>query len=152
MIRKDKFFIAIILALMISNIFLIYSSFNKGPRLNKEPKNIIIKKLKLDDKQVKQYELLIETHLNNIRAKEQELMLIKKEFNQLHRSTANASTLDSLSTVLGDVHKDLEMINFQHIEDIKGICNQDQISSYNDLLNELGQMFAGPPRAKPRKR
>jgi hypothetical protein len=152
MIKKDKFFMAIILALMISNVFLIYFSFGKGPRHNQEPKAIIIEKLKLDDKQVQEYERLIEDHVVKVRSKEQKLMKIRKECNQLHKFDTSESALDSLTSIIGGIHVEIERINFEHIEDIKAICRKDQLASYNDLLNELGRLFVGPPRAKPGKK
>jgi hypothetical protein len=81
----------------------------------------------------------------NIHATKNEL------YQQLAKVTVNVKVKDSLIAVLATDQKQIEATHFKHFEDIKKLCNKEQIADYNALTEELSRFFGqhgrppGPP-------
>lgn len=113
------------------------------------PKQIIIERLHLDATQQKEYELLVVEH----RSKTDELHEASKKlhdelFSLLKGDTINQKQSDSLVLEIANNQKALEDLNFDHFNTIKKLCKGDQVGYFNELVDELGQLFA--PKGRPK--
>ena len=65
------------------------------------------------------------------------------------KNNSNSKTqIDSLISKINEQQKNIELINYNHFLDIKEICSQKQIPAYNELVNELSEIFSNQPRQK----
>lgn len=121
-----------------------------GPK-GEGPKQIIIERLHFDALQQKDYELLVVEH----RKKTDELHEASKElhdelFSLLKGDTINQRESDSLVLEIANNQKAIENLNFDHFNAIKNLCKAEQIGYFNELVDELGRLFA-PKGPRPRK-
>lgn len=146
MTTNRKLTIAIIALLVINLIvvsFLIKDHKNGDESKStkrQEPAEIIINKLDFDESQVTALYELKEKHIKNVRAKDAEIREIKKTiFNSLGYD--EGVNIDSLSTVIGGIQKDIEVSHYQHFLRIKALCRDDQKEKFTALSKELSEIF-----------
>lgn len=121
-------------------VFLFINQGKKG--FNPEgPKKIIIEKLQLDDQQVISYQKLIDQHRIDIKAKDEKILFLKNELYSTLNSNQPTSVIDSLTSEIGIIQKQIEMTHYNHFLDIKSLCNSEQLPLFNDLSNELSEIF-----------
>ena len=152
---KIKILTAAVLGLLILNMgtlgYLILSgSKSHGPHPHREgPKKLIVEKLHFDKKQEIQYEVLIRGHRNTIDSIDQQIRQTKNRlYLQLIKTNVDTTTKDSLIAVIANEQKQIEQTHFKHFQDIKKLCNTEQLEDYYDLTEELSRIFGKPP--KPR--
>lgn len=152
--NKTTFYIVIIILLIILNGIFGFMLFNRpshggpmGPPNPEGPKKIIIEKLDFSENQIEQFDELIEEHRNLITQKEEGLRTLKNELYGQLLVDEESQKVNEISEKIGAIHVEIEHIHFQHFEDIKKICTQDQLDDYSDLVKELGMLFAphNPP-------
>lgn len=142
---KSKFLTAIIIGLLISNGFLLYMFFN-GPKINKEPKTIIIDKLNFDKEQIKQYEIYIQQHHKAIKENETTIKILRRNlFTQLKYKQDTAKT-DSFIGFIAKQQGVVEHINYKHFIEIKNLCKPSQEKDFNELTNEIVSFFSPKER------
>jgi hypothetical protein len=149
--NKHKFYISIILLLLLSNAVLIYGFLHrpKQPPMQVSPKEVVVKALHFDDAQIEKYDGIINVH--------QELILdLKKELNrnrqllyaQLSKPKNDTSTAIILQSV-ANLELKIEEVHFKHFLDIKSICRDDQMPDFEQLCNELNQLFGSQMPKQP---
>ncbi|OPG93827.1 hypothetical protein B2I21_34445, partial [Chryseobacterium mucoviscidosis] len=79
----NRFYIFIIIGLLISNLLLVVFMLMRKPPHHSGPRNLIIERLHLDEKQIQQYDVLIQQHRMQIREKEHEMMDAKTQYYSL---------------------------------------------------------------------
>lgn len=119
-----------------------------GPK-GEGPKQIIIERLHFDVTQQKDYELLIIDH----KSKTDELHEASKNlhdelFSLLKGDTINQRESDSLILEIANNQKAIEDLNFDHFNAIKKLCKGEQVALFNELVNDLGRLFA--PKGRPK--
>ena len=142
---KNRFYIFIIVGLLISNLLLVTFVFMRKPPHHSGPRDLIIERLHFDENQVRQYDELIKQHRMQIRDKEHEMMDLKTQYYSLLKNNDRKNE-DSLIHEIGKVSMETEKINFKHFQDIKRICHPDQIKNFDDLINDFESLFAPAPK------
>ena len=143
--NKKYFLIIIIIGLLLSNLLLIgfitsqKKEKRQGPR---QPKNIIIDRLHFNENQVLAYELLVKNHLNKVRPKDREIRDAKNALYQQLLFESNEVTVDSLTTRISLIQKQIEHIHYDHFKDIKELCGPEQEEAYTTLLDDLSHIFS----------
>lgn len=153
--EKTKLLTLLVVCLVALNLgILAYLFFGseKPPRpgrvMRPSPKEIVINKLNFDDKQLEKYEELIKGHRAKITAAEERNMQLKNSLYQYLLSDAeNKMAADSIIQLLGENQQLIEKVHFNHFKDIKKICNPYQLESFEELANELSEIFS-PPRMR----
>lgn len=154
---KQKFYIVVIIGLLISNLLLIGFMFPKrghkppakGMKLD-GPRSIIIEKLKFDDVQVASYDELIEVHQTNIKEQDEQIFAIKNGmYKTLNES--DAKLVDSLSVEIASAQKAIEVLHYNHFLDIKKLCKPEQLKDYEMLTKDIAKLFSRKPKGKKRK-
>jgi protein CpxP len=151
---KIKIFGWAVIALLFLNVstlgFLIFSkSHVNNARNHTRPATIIIEKLHFDQNQQVEYQKLIQWHRSQINDFDQQIRNSKNElYLQLLQSEPNVKTKDSLIAVIANCQQQIENTHFKHFEDIKKLCNTDQLKDFDALTCELSKLFSGKP--KPR--
>lgn len=141
--NKIKFLQVLVIALFLSNLLILYFTFqlpkNKG--FNPDgPKKLVIEKLHFDEKQISDYEVLIEGHRKQIRDKNEAIRYHKQALYQ----QLNAEN-DSLKVVclleIAKLQAQVEEIHYKHFIDIKKLCKPEQLENYEAFSKEILKIF-----------
>ncbi|MFN0203022.1 MAG: Spy/CpxP family protein refolding chaperone [Bacteroidia bacterium] len=146
--NKQKFYLFLIIALLLSNVLMAFFLFF-GKKAHPRPRmEIVIERLHFDKEQAAKYDLLIENHRNQIRAKDSQMMQLK---NDLYRQliTQDAAQIAASTQAMGDLQKEIELIHFQHFTEVKQLCKPEQQQAFQALANDLAKIFA--PHKPPRR-
>jgi periplasmic protein CpxP/Spy len=146
---KHRFFLLIIIALVLLNGVLLFLHFNRPDR-RPGPRSIIIERLKFDDQQIGQFDDLVKIHQETSMANEDKINEVKNTLYLQLNNPSNALKIDSLAQNIAELQKNAEMINFKHFEDIKKICKPAQLPLFEKLTGELAQLF-GKKKQEPKK-
>ena len=146
---NNRFLVAMIAGLLISNILLVGFLINKSNNhpVRKEPKTLIINRLKLNDHQIDLYENLIKNHRNAINPTRNKIQKNKK---LLYKGLNNNEKInDSIFSIIKNLNNKIELINYNHFMDIRNICDDNQLKLFNDLSKDLNRIFSKkPPRPR----
>ncbi len=113
------------------------------------PKQIIIERLHFDEMQQKDYELLIVVHRKETDDLHEASKKLHDElFSLLKGVTINQRQSDSLVLEIANNQKAIENLNFDHFNAIKKLCTGEQVGYFNELVDELGKLFA--PKGRPK--
>lgn len=148
--NNTKFLIAVIVGLLISNILLVGFLINKRSNrpVRKEPKTLIINRLKFNSNQIDLYENLIKNHREAINPTRNKIQKNKK---LLYRGLNNNEKInDSIFSIIKDLNNKIELINYNHFMDIRNICDDSQLKLFNEVSKDLNRIFSKKP-PKPRK-
>jgi len=142
-----------IIALLVINLIILGFFMSGHKRGNsamndkhQRPEHIIIEKLDFDETQVASLKILKKAHIKNVRLKDEEIREVKKLiFNSL--GSDSPANIDSLSTIIGGIQKNIELSHYNHFIKIKELCREDQIEKFNELSKELSEIFRRKRRA-----
>ena len=159
--KKTKLLTITVIGLLLLNFAVLAFLFVSGPRGHKQPtdrpegrpnpREIIIERLHFDDNQQKEYAELIKWHRGEIKKLDSNIRQTKNElYYQLNQTEVNLKTKDSLITLLNSYQKQVEETHFKHFEEVKKLCNKDQLEDFNELTEELSKLFS--PNKPPRPR
>ena len=140
-----------LLLLNLSTLSFIFFKYNKSDenRKSNKPDQLIINKLEFNNKQENSYKILIQKHRQQINIIQETILNYKNNlYTKLKNNSSSKDQIDSLITKINEQQKNIELINYNHFLDIKGICSQKQIPAYNELVNELTLIFSNQPRQK----
>lgn len=139
--NRYKFFILIIIGLLISNGVLLFMFIN-GPRIGKGPKDEIISKLHFDEGQIKNYEVYIQKHRNLINDNEDKMNELRSQLYQKLSYQQDNHQIDSLLSKIASQQYVAEKINYDHFLAIKGLCIPSQQNDFNKLTKEIANLFS----------
>lgn len=147
---KIKLLLPLIIGLIVSNGLLVGFFITKKPQHpNKQnPKEIVIQILQFDSTQIEDYNQLISEHQKLTRNMEDDLKTNKKELFQLLNNKTVSNRSDSLINIIAVTHGKIEKLHYQHFIEIRNICNPNQLERYNELTNELINIFRKKPPKK----
>ena len=145
-----------VIAILAINIAVIgYLLFNKDAFFgNKPPKprETVIKKLDFDTDQIKQYDVTITKHQNQIKTLDDSIRNTKNElYSRLKENSTEIDTNDSLVNQINSYQKQIEITHYNHFIEIKKICHKEQLEKFNALTNELSKIFSGKRKHKNEK-
>ncbi len=114
------------------------------------PKMIIIEKLHFDDAQQTEYQKLIDEHQTKTREARDKMFELKNELYAILKDDSVAvSKKEMIIQKIAENQKELELINFNHFQEIKKLCKPEQVDLFNHLVDELTELFS--PQPPPRK-
>lgn len=151
---KTKFLTYIIIGLAIINIILLgFMVFHpKGGGHNDRPKRNVLKHLNFNDTQLKAYDGLIEEHQVGVKAKNAQLNTLKNKLYETLKVNASTEQKDSLIQELGNTYIAIEVVHYEHFEAIKALCKEEQVEGFDNLVEELSELFKNRDRQTKRKK
>ena len=145
---KNLYRIIIVFLIITNSIFLamwIFAPEHNNPGNQKEK---IITRLQLDDSQIKQYESLINEHRRAIRSCEFRMRKAKELY--FKALTAENPEVDTLTLhEMMHLEKEINLIHFSHFKAVKKLLHPNQISAFNDLMQDIARIL-GPKGLPPR--
>ena len=159
--EKTKLLTITVIGLLVLNLATLGFLFISGQKGHKPPhdrtegrqmpREIIINRLHFDVNQQKDYDKIIQWHKGEIKRLDSEIREAKIGlYSQLKESQLDLKVKDSLIAVINTNQKQIETTHFKHFEEVKKLCNKDQLEDFNELTEELSKLFS--PNKPPRPR
>lgn len=151
--KRDTLLITLIVILAILNIATLSYIFyreHQHPPIPPNPDRIIIEGLKLDDKQIAEFEKLKFQHKNQMQSLDNQQKNIQTEFWGLLRSnTPDTTRAQLLTQQWAAIEQQKRLITFEHFIQLRKLCDQEQKVLFDNLANEIGNALM-PPRPNRR--
>jgi hypothetical protein len=138
--------------LFLCNVLMIAFFLVTKPKhpIHNNPKEIVIEKLKLDNSQIQEYEVLIEGHSSKVAMLDEEIKSIKNQLFSTLKKNAEVGMRDSLINNIALKQAEIERTHMSHFESLKALCKNDQITYFEKLTEDISKIFAPPGRNNPR--
>lgn len=146
--NKVRLLTIISIGLFLLNVGLIAFYFlgdHRPPR--KQNKEIVIEKLNFDDKQIAEYEKLIQWHRTSINECEKDLRDLKMKLYSTLNSDEEINN-DMIYIAIAGLQDSIEHIHYKHFQDIRKLCRPEQKLLFKEFSNELLRLFGPPPKPK----
>ncbi len=131
------------------NVLLIVLLSNKAPHKNpSDLKEIISTKLNLSESQRRIYYGLASEHREKMRTlSENEKKIIEDFFQNLSNNNVNNNShlLKSISAI----HEQKVSITYQHFEDLRNICNTEQLTDFDKIMADILKVLLGENNQPP---
>lgn len=146
-----KIFTVVIIILLIANMVLLgffmmnRQDQNKGSKKsnqNESPKTLIIKRLDFNESQKEQFLNMVTLHREKILLLDERITNDKRQlFSLLSEPTPNIKAADSLTSGIASLQKQIETLHFNHFQEVKAMCNENQVPKFNDLSKDIVDIF-----------
>lgn len=149
----NKLFSGIIIVLVLINIFtlaFLWYSFGKRPSLpppiqhigemdRKPPMtDFIARELKFDATQGKKLEDILYNHHKNVETIQDSIRTLKDEISkEISSATPDENKIKSIARSIGDLQSNIEMARYEHFQNIKALCNADQLKLFDEMIKNL---------------
>lgn len=148
--------IAVIVLILLNIAVLVFVSTKENTTQLPEgrpqrPKEIVIKKLQFNEVQQQKYEVEIAKHQAKIRKLDKAIRENKHKLYDLLTTTYNEKQKDSLIGVIVANKRKVEEAHFEHFQDIKAICSENQIDDFEELVLELPKIFSPQGKRRPKQ-
>ncbi|MGV3696762.1 hypothetical protein [Flavobacterium sp.] len=154
--EKTKLLTVIIIGLLLINLGTLGFLILGGPKGHRsphgkrpEPRQVIIEKLHFDAGQQKEYDKLIQWHRGEIDYLDQEIRHKKYLlYTLLYSDSTRADYKKTKQRFLDDLtgyQMQVEEIHFKHFQDIRKLCNKEQLKDFDNMIGELPKIFAPKP-------
>jgi len=143
-----RFWKWVALILVLCNIGLILTIWVKpnSPFGNKPetPRDFVVRSLKFSDDQVKKYDTLITTHRGTMdRLRKESNDYRHRLFDNLKNGPANSTAADSLSQLIGNNQKQIELVTYNHFAQVRMLCTDDQKVTFDQIIGNVTKMMNG---------
>lgn len=117
----------------------------------KGPVDYIVRQLKLDEQQQKQFADLRDQHHAFARdAEREDERLHDLYFSMLKSDTPDKSKVDSVANLIGDQRRKLATVTFDHFRQLRALCHDDQKKLFDNTIDEIARMVTSHPDGPPR--
>jgi len=158
---KSRFYLLIILGLLLSNGMLVGNLFRNGgdrpsppprnDRMHRGPRNVIIKRLGFDNDQVAKYDELIKWHRYEIDNADGQIIKLKNTLYLGLTKPTDRSQTDSIISEIAGVRKHIEEVHYKHFLDIRALCKPEQLTEFDELTSDMASLFAPERGHKPQQ-
>lgn len=157
--KKENFLVVVVIALLLLNMGTLGYLFIQQKKQHNilfehrppRPDKLIIERLQLDEKQIALFEETKFKHRSSINKLEREAAeLHAAYFSLLKKDNYTASEIDSFQRLLAINQMQKDSTTFIHFEELKALCNEKQLSLYNNLIEEIGEILTTQPPKKRR--
>ena len=102
--------------------------------------------LKLDEAQIKQYEVLRDEHHHAIEdIQEHGHHLREQFFNMMNQTPVDSASVKRMADSIANTQEQIEMATFYHFSKLRAILNPDQQKHFDEVIQEALRMMGGPP-------
>lgn len=155
---KNRFWGLAVLLLVLVNIatlvtFWILKGSNPfkqdGPR--KEVVDFIVRELKLDSLQKKQFILLKEEHQQQIRTIKDSIRKAKDDlFGLLKDPNSSEESIVSASKITAALEAEIDLVTFRHFQKLRKICTPEQQKKFDEIIDRVVHSIgSGQPGGRP---
>ncbi len=141
--NSTKFYKISAICLLVINLILTGFMIFAPPPPHKKggPKHFIIEKLDFDKEQISQFDILIAKHKESRKEIHNKIITQKKNLYQLLLKENKAIERDSVISLIGGLQQKAESVDFDHFNDLRLLCHEDQKKKFEKLILELAELF-----------
>lgn len=150
--KKSKLYLFVIFGLLLTNILIGYYFYKSNKHKRPKPREIVIERLNFDENQIVQYDKVIQQHQKLIMEKKETMGRLKKTLYVSLKNERDTILTDSLVKEIGITQEEIEYIHYSHFENIKKLCDKNQLESFNNLVNDLALLFSPVTMKKNERR
>lgn len=151
--KKNIILYSLIIFLIIVNGFFLFH-FLRNPEMpmqrsgGENPENFILKELEFNANQKEHFIILSETHRNNMQSISEELKELKDLlFSKILEKSINSKEIDSITSLIGEKEKAIDMTTFNHFRVIQNMCNEKQKEKFERIIKDA--IHRGNPQERP---
>ena len=153
--NKNKLLTGIIILLLLVNsaaLIYLWRSNNISKRAAiLSPAEYLIRKTGMDSVQKIKYYELVKQHRNYTRRLKDDLTLARETyFSFLGKNVSDSSKQLALQE-MNSINSELSVITFDHFTNVRALCNKEQQVKFDDAIEEVLNMMAGPPPPSKRR-
>ncbi|MDZ4796241.1 MAG: Spy/CpxP family protein refolding chaperone [Bacteroidota bacterium] len=150
---KNKALTWLVVLLLIANAATITMFWLGKPKQRvepkKQPKDFLIKELKLDTSQQIQLEVLVKEHraaVNKLRKKVKEAK--SNFFDLLKEQNVSDSTKKNAAAAVSIITEDIDLLTLNHFQKVRSLCNPEQQKKFDEIIQQVTGMMGqqGPPK------
>lgn len=155
--KKENLLTIAVVALLVLNFGLLGFLFLRhGPPRDGHfpphggPDRLIVEGLKLNAKQIEEFEVLKREHHSQIvKLNDEDRDLHHRYFDLLKADHPNMSIADSLEKKMAFIVSQKNRITFEHFAKLRELCGPEQKILFDKLINEIAAALARPPKDGP---
>jgi periplasmic protein CpxP/Spy len=132
-----KIFAFILIALNIALIVILILGRPPRPKEGDAPEKYIVEKLKFTTQQETEFNTLREAHHDSVMALQDEGKELRKLFFDGLESELPDIIKDSLANKIAENQKQIELVTYDHFEEVKKLCSPEQKIIFNDIIREV---------------
>ncbi len=154
--NKNKLLTWLVATLLVANaVTILFFWINRPERMQdpkESPREFLVRALELDSSKLDAFQALIEEHQASARPLKNEIRSAKENLFQLLKQPV-IPNLEKMKAVqaITDKTKALELLNLEHFQQLRALCNEKQKRKFDGLLDQLAGLMAesrapkGPP-------
>jgi protein CpxP len=161
--KKNLVLYVLLVFLIAVNSFFLFNyigkNSNNGQKGTKGPGNFIVKELGFNEAQTEQFREKSQGHHEAMMNMSDDIKGLKDElFGNLSNDSVKDSTIDSITSLIGEKQKVKEVEAFYHFKMIREICNDKQKEKFKNIIKDglhrggLGGQMLPPPEGAERHR
>jgi protein CpxP len=110
------------------------------------PKDFLVHELKMDEKQINAFDVLIKKHREAVDPIQEAIHQERDSLVALLGSASpNQAGVQQLSDEIGVNQSKLEAVTFQHFTEVRKICTPEQQKKFDEIIREALRMMGPPP-------
>lgn len=154
--NKNKLLTWLVATLLVANaVTILFFWINRPQRMQdpkESPREFLVRALELDSSQLDAFQALIKKHQASARPLKKEIRTAKENLFQLLKQPV-IPNLEKMKAVqaITDKTKALELLNLEHFQQLRALCNEKQKKKFDGLLDQMAGLMAesrapkGPP-------
>ena len=151
--NKNKLLTWLVATLLLANALTIIFFWINRPERNKgaegTPREFLVHELELDSSQLIAFQDLIEAHQGSARSLKKEIRTAKENLFQLLKQPVipDPEKMKAVQAITTKI-QELELLNLDHFQKLRALCNDEQKKKFDGLLDQLAGMMteARPPK------
>ena len=146
--RSSKIFqwcliILITVNVIVVVVLLIKPYFQRPPH----PGELMVKELDFTDEQTVKFENITKQHIAKVEKNRKHVRAEKRALFKAVPDKLSPHQVDSITSIIGNLEKELDVITYNHFSDIYALCNEEQKTKFSLLIDGIMRKGApGPPK------
>lgn len=160
---KNKLLTWLVVLLLIANaatIAMFWLGKTKQPvQLKGEPRDFLIKELKLDTNQQAQLEVLVKEHRTAVEQLREKIKGAKDNlFGLLKEQNVSDSIKKNAAAAVSIITEEIDLLTLNHFQKVRSLCNPEQQKKFDEIIQQVIRMMGqqrppmgagGPPPGRP---
>jgi hypothetical protein len=149
--KKNILLYILIAFLVVMNGFFMFKIFGDSHPPDRNPGMFIAKELRFNDAQMNDFTKMNETHHEAMREISREVKELKDAlFNQLSATEVNTAKVNDITRRIGEKMRQKDLKTFYHFKEVQKICNNEQRTRFNTIVQEALKRHRKPGKKKPK--
>ncbi len=114
------------------------------------PRDYVIRNLNFSDGQIQKYEVLIKAHRTAMRSLNDEANEYRTSlFANLKNGQKADNNTDSLTTLIINTQKEIELVTYNHFAEVRALCTDAQKTEFDNIIGDVIKKMNGRPPHPP---